>query len=315
MSESSRLGAAALLAASLLAGGCSLRQAAASKVGDALATGGAGWSSEDDPELVRESLPFALKMMESLAAEAPKHRGLRLGLCRGFASYAAGFLEPDAEAIEPTDFERARAIRERARKLHLRARGYCLAALELERPGSGARLLAGDPELLAGFETGDVELLYWTGVAWGSAVGLGLDRPEMVAEIPALRALFERALALDEGYDRGALHEPMIVFESAPAMMGGSLERARRHFERAVALSEGRRAGPYVTWARASAIPRQARAEFEDALGRALAVDVEAVPADRMLNLISQERARRMLARVDDYFFADESANEEKGSE
>jgi predicted anti-sigma-YlaC factor YlaD len=315
MSVRSRGGGVWCLAGSLLLAGCSAREYAASKVGDTLASGGAGWSSDEDPELVRESLPFALKLMESLAAEAPRHSGLRLGLCRGFASYAAGFLEPDAEAIEPTDFERAKAIRERARKLHLRARGWCLQALELGPrggTGAGAKLLAGDPGLLAAFTPPDVELLYWTGVSWGSAVALGLDRPEMVADLPAVRAIFERALALDEEYDRGSLHEAMIAFDSMPPMMGGSLERARFHFDRAVDLAGGRRAGPFVTWARSATIPRQARTEFEDALGRALAVDVDAEPADRMVNLIAQERARRMLARVEDFFFA---AEEEKGSE
>jgi predicted anti-sigma-YlaC factor YlaD len=295
-----------LLVGGIAAGGCSLRQTAASKVGDALAGGGAGWSSEEDPELVREALPFSLKLMESLAAEAPRHVGLRLALCRGFASYAAGFLEPDADEIEPADFQRAKALRERARKLHLRARGYCFQAFDLQGNGLGASLLAGDTSALAGLTRDDVELLFWTGVSWGSAIGLGLDRPELVADLPQVRAVFERALALDDGYDRGSLHEAMIVFDSMPAVMGGSLERARAHYERAVELASGKRAGPHVTWARSSTVPRQARREFEDALGKALAVDPDGEPADRMINLIAQDRARLLLARADDYFFTDE---------
>jgi predicted anti-sigma-YlaC factor YlaD len=290
--------------------GCSLRELAVSKVGDSLAAGGAGWGTEEDPELVREALPFALKLMESLAAEAPRHVGLRLGLCRGFASYAGGFLEADAERIETADFEAARRLKERARRLHLRGRGYCLAALDLIGPGTGARLLAGDTAPLSRLDRGQVGLLYWSGVAWGSAVSLGLDRPEMVADLPVVRGLFERGLELDAGYDRGSFHEAMIVFDSMPAMMGGSHERARFHYQRSVELSNGTRASPHVTWARSSAVARQARTEYVEALERALAIDPAAEPGDRLLNLISQERARQMLARADDYFFADETVGE-----
>lgn len=301
----------ALLGALALLPGCSLREYGAAKVGDILATGGAGWSSEEDPELAREALPFALKLMESLAVEAPRHRGLRLGLCRGFASYAAGFLEPDAERLEPSDFAAASALRERARRLHLRARGHCLEALELRRPGIRAAIQDGAAGALAGLRREDVETLYWTGVAWGSAISLGLDRPEMVADLPAVRGIFERALALEESFDRGALHEAMILFDSMPPMMGGSFERARAHYERSLALSGGGRASPFVTWARSSAIPRQARREFVEALERAVAVDADAVPGDRMVNLIAQRRARQLLARVDDFFFDDDGGTDE----
>jgi predicted anti-sigma-YlaC factor YlaD len=149
--------------------------------------------------------------------------------------------------------------------------------------------------------------MYWTGVAWGSAISLGLDRPESVAELPTVRALFERALALDERFDRGSLHEAMMVFDSMPPMMGGSFERARAHFDAAIRLSDGTRASPYVTWARSSAVARQERGEFRENLERALAVDVDAHPTDRALNRISQRRARILLERADDYFFTEET--------
>ena len=112
-----------LAAAALLLAGCSVNSFVAAKVGTALTRGGSSWSTEDDPELVRDALPFALKTMESLAQEAPRHSGLQLGLCRGYSSYAGGFLEPEAEAIEAESFERAKQIRLRAERLYLRAFG------------------------------------------------------------------------------------------------------------------------------------------------------------------------------------------------
>lgn len=302
-----RAAALALLFAASALAGCSVNGFVAAKVGNALAAGGSSWSTEDDPELVREALPFALKTMETLAAEAPKHAGLRLALCRGYVGYAGGFLEPEAETVESQSFERAKALRLRSERLYLRALGYCRQALDLGFKGAGGELDTAPDAALARVGKQGVETLYWTGVAWGSAVSLGLDHPERIAQLPTVRAIFERALTLDEAFDRGSLHEAMIVFDSMPAMMGGSAEGARRHFERSLELSGGLRASPYVTWARSSAVARQARREFRETLGKALAIDPEASPSDRLLNLISQGRARTLLARIDDFFFVDES--------
>jgi len=286
--------------------GCSVRKLAVTKLADTLASPGETWSGDDDPELIGDALPFALKTQESLLAEIPEHGPLLVSTCRGFVSYAAGWVEPEAERIETSDFAAARKVRERALRLHLRARGYCLRALDLRFPGIRSRL-ENDPGHALGAATGeDVELLYWTGAAWGSAIALGLDRPALVADLPAVRALFSRALELDRDYDHGSLEEAMISIEAMPELLGGSAERAHEHFERAVALSAGRRAGPFVTWARGVPVARQDRKEFRRSLELALEIDPEASPPDRLANLLAQDRARRLLDRIDELFFEPE---------
>ena len=68
--------------------GCSIRQFAVNKVADTLSQGGSVYESDDDIELVGEALPFGLKLMESLLAEALQHRGLLQTLCQGFTIYS-----------------------------------------------------------------------------------------------------------------------------------------------------------------------------------------------------------------------------------
>lgn len=294
-----------VVVASLVAG-CSPRALAVRSLGNALAEPGTVWTDDDDPELVGAALPFALKTYETLIAEAPEHAGLLIAACRGFAGYAAGWVEADAERLESEEFSLARAERERALRLHLRALGYCLRELEQRLPGAAADLRARPETALSGARASDVELLYWTGAAWGSAVSLALDRPEIVADLPAVRAIFERALALDPGFDRGALHEAMISVDAVSELLGGSPERARDHYRRAVELSAGERASPHVTYARTVLIGEQDRGGFVAALERALAVDLDAAPADRLANRLAQERARRLLARAGELFFEEE---------
>ena len=56
----------------LLSAGCSIKRMAVNQVGNALASGGSTFTSDDDPDLVEAAIPFGLKLYESLLAESPK---------------------------------------------------------------------------------------------------------------------------------------------------------------------------------------------------------------------------------------------------
>ncbi|HXI03281.1 MAG TPA: TRAP transporter TatT component family protein [Candidatus Saccharimonadales bacterium] len=303
-----RLVAAALLLALAAGSACSFRRFAVNRIADAVAGSGDTYASDDDPDLVRDALPFALKLTESLLAESPEHVGLLTSAASGFTQYAYAFVQQDADEADDTDFELGNRLHDRARKLYLRARGYAMRGLGVRHPGMGEALLAGGAradEALAGAETQDVELLYWAASSWALAISLAKDDPEMLAGLGAVDRIIHRALALDADWGAGSLHEFMIVFEgSRSAAMGGSLERARGHFERAVALSGGLRASPYVTYAEVVSVRNQDRGEFVSLLKKALAVDPGARPGWRLSNLIMQRRARWLLGR-EDRLFAD----------
>jgi hypothetical protein len=311
-SAAAALALLAIASGSLLLGSCSIKRMAARSVANALTTGPDVFARDDDPELVRDAIPFGLKTLESLHEIVPDHRGLLLALCRGFTQYAVGFVQADAERIESTDYAHSQAERGRVLKLLLRARDYGLAGLERDHRGITERLQRDPQSAVTALRSRELPILYWTAAAWGSAISAGKDHPELVADLAAVKALIERGLALDEDYEGGALHEAMIVLEALPPAMGGSPVRAREHFRRAVELSGGRRAGPYVTLAEALSVQTQNRAEFEDLLQRALAVDPNVVPDQRLVNLVLQDRARRLLARADDLFLEAAPATEEE---
>jgi predicted anti-sigma-YlaC factor YlaD len=294
-----------LLAALALAGaGCS---AAASYVAaDAIASGsGRAYAEDDDPELVRQAVPFGLKTMESLLEQHPDHDGLLSSLCSGFTQYGYAFVQADADEAEAAGkTAAARAARDRARRLFLRARGYGLHGLDVRHGGIAGRLEGArdlDP-IVAQLKKEDVPLVYWTAASWALAIAAGKDDMSLVAQLPAPGALMQRALALDEAFDEGAIHEFFISWE--PAQGGGeeAFRRAREHFERAVVLSKDRKLGPYVAYAEAVAVPRQDRAEFQRLLQRVLAADAEADKEHRLANVLAQRRARLLLSRADDLF-------------
>jgi len=290
-----------LMAAALaLATGCSVKRMAVNQVGNALAGGGATFASDDDPELIKQAVPFGLKLQESLLAESPNHRGLLLASCKGFTQYAYAFVQQEADRLEGQDVAAAKAQRERARHLYLRARDYGLRGLETRYRGFRAEPL----KSLAGTRRADVPLLYWTGAAWGAAIAVSKDKPEIVADLPKMAALMERALALEESFDRGALHTFFINFEmgrpgTKPAE---AVAKAQKHFARARELADGKLASPFVTFAEAVCVQQQDKAGFEKNLQAALAVDVDALPECRLENTIMQRRARWLLGRTEELF-------------
>lgn len=282
--------------------GCSVKTFAVNKLGDAMsAPGPSVYTTDDDPDLIRAALPFSLKTVESLLQTSPRHKGLLLTACSGFTSYANAFVQLDAEELEPTDYAESERLKARARRLYLRGRDYCMRRLELKRPGLRAALAA-DPATALGTAKYDVDELYWLGASWGSAIALGVDQPDLVADFPVVRTLMERALAIDEDYAAGAIHEVFITLDGMSPSMGGDATRARLHFERAVALSQGKSASAYVAMAVSVAQPAQNKEEFLELLDQALAVNPDDVPDTRLATLISQRRARMLQSRVDDLF-------------
>ena len=287
----------------MLLSGCSIRQYAIRNLADVLSSGGTTFASDDDPELVRQALPFSLKLIESLLDETPRHGGLLLAACSGFTQYAHAFVQQDADELETRNLATATALWDRARKLYLRARDYGLRGLDNAHPGFAKRLRKDPRQAVRGTRRADVPLLYWTAASWGAAISISKDTPDLIADQPIVEALIDRALELDESFEDGAIHSFLITYEMARQGAQSAPEaRARQHFERAVELSDGCSASSLVALAETVCVQEQDHSEFERLLNAALAVDVNARPQWRLKNLIMQRRARWLLSRADELF-------------
>lgn len=283
--------------------GCSVKRLAVNQLGNALAESGGTYASDDDPELIRAAVPFSLKLMESLLEEDPNHKGLLLASARGFTQFAFAFLQQDAEMVEAENLATAESLRQRARSLYLRARDYGLRGLEQGHRGFGAALRKDPRDAVRTMQKKEVPLLYWTALAWGAAISVSKDNPQLIGEQVMVESLIDRALELQETFNRGAIHSFLITYEmSRPDGKGDPADRARQHFERAQALSNGLLASPYVAYAEAVMVQKQDPKQFKLLLEQALAINPDALPECRLENLIMQKRARWLLSRLDELF-------------
>jgi hypothetical protein len=286
-----------------IASSCSINRFAINKLGDALSGNSTTFAADDDLEFVGQAVPFSLKLIESLLASTPKHEGLLLSATSGFTQYSYAYVQPLADSLENSNAAQARQLRARIRRLNLRARDYGLRGLDARHERFSEQLRADARAAVRVATARDVPFLYWTAAAWGSAISVSKDVPELVADQLLVEALIDRALELDEAFDLGAIHSFLISYEFArQGVKGDPAARARQHFDRAVALSKGQDAGPYVSLAEAVSVASQDWKEYEAMLGKALAINADAVPERRLANLVMQRRARWLLSRTSDLF-------------
>lgn len=288
----------------LLAAGCStVNRLAVKGVARTLAEGGDTVTSHDDPDLIAGAMPFALMLHESLLASVPAFEPLLTTTCSLYTQYAFGFVAAEAEALQRDDYNRSRQLDDRAFKLAERGRNYCWRGLEVKFRGISEALKSDPARALQHAKKEHVALLYWSAAALGAAISTGgIEHPELLIDWPIVRALAERALALDETWNNGSIPELMVTVESQGDALGGSEDRARRYFARAVAIQQGLSPGAYVSLAIGVVKANQDRDEFTRLLGQALAIDPEKDPSHRLITLITQRRARLLLERIDDLF-------------
>jgi predicted anti-sigma-YlaC factor YlaD len=292
----------------LLTGSCSINKVAVNLVANTLSSGDSTvFTGEEDPQLVADALPFAMKLYESLLEQTPDNQDLLLTTGSIFTMYANAFVQTPAGMLPESEYEKQQEMLQRAKKMYLRGRGYLLQAMELRYPGFGELLENNEIELvLEPTVVEDVPFLFWTSASWLGAFSTDTFDMELLLNLPKPIALLNRALELDESYSDGMIHDTLIsIYGSLPEAMGGSQEKARYHFEKAVEYSDGLSASPYVALASTVSVANQDVDEYRQLLESALAIDLDENPDNRLQNLLGQEKARWLLDHVEDFFLLD----------
>jgi predicted anti-sigma-YlaC factor YlaD len=149
----------------------------------------------------------------------------------------------------------------------------------------------------------DVPLLYWAVAGGLAAYSIDLFDFDLGASIPEWGAMIGRAYELDPDFNNGAIDDFYIMYyASLPENMGGDKAKAEIHFKRALEKSRFLTAGPYVSYAQTVCIPAQDYDAFKENLEKALAIDPDEDPSSRLVNILSQRKARHLLETAYEYF-------------
>ncbi len=315
---------------------CSINRFAVHLVANALTgtSGGTLFTGDDDPELIADALPFALKMYEGLLQSDPENVKLLEAAGSGFISYANAFLQSPAELMGYDKQAEKELMLKRAVGLYRRGSSYISKAIELKHPGFSNHFKAGDwDSAFAGSGPEDVSLFYWKAAAVLGEFSIDTFNPELMLHVPEGVSFVAAAFRIDPDYNRGALHELLLsIFASIPDSLiyrfndregefsvyriltdyykehslvfeqMSSSEKAEFHFNRAVDLSTGLKVSPYVSFAVSVCVKEQNYDLFRELLTKALNINPDLYPADRLVNIIGQRKAHWYLDHSDDFF-------------
>jgi hypothetical protein len=290
--------------------GCDTAKFAVSTTSKVMVRAQPALQEESDYEMAARAIPATLKTVEGFHLVDPENQRLTRLLAEGYCQYGIGFIEDEWEqATFAKKFEDADACAQRATKAYLRCVGY---ALELLGENWGAAVLGRLKEVealasQAGPEQRDGMLFLALGIA--GAINMNRDDIELVAHLSKAGALLDRVVAIDDQSPpadaalRALPHVALGLLNTSMATaLGGKPELGKQHFERAIALTDGKFLLAKVLFARAYGVSMQDKVFFREKLIEVLQTDPAIWPEQRLANEIAHRRARRYLRHEKEWF-------------
>lgn len=245
--------------------------------------------NHDDPDTVASAIPAYLLLIDSFIQSDPMNDQMLLTGAKLYAAYASIFVNNE---------QRAKKLSQRSLDYAMRA--TCIQDTALCQPKSMA--FSKFKASIEALDKENIDMLFALGQSWAVWLKIHSDDWNAVAEMPRIRLLVEKVLALDENHQQGSSHLYMGVLHSLlPASLGGKPDIAKQHFEKAIVLSNNKNLMAKVSYAE-----HHARLVFDQALHDKLLKEVIAAspeqPGMTLMNTLAQQKAKQLLKSGKDYF-------------
>lgn len=243
--------------------------------------------NQDDPDIVRTGAPAYLLLLDGMIRDNPHDESLLMAGSRLYGAFATGLIR------DPV----------RVKRLTQRSREYAQQAF---CPQYGEICALADARYDQFATTTDrvapdrLNLLYTYATSWAGWIAARSDDWSALADLPKVEHLLEQIIAREPEYDHGRAQLYLAVMHSQlPPALGGKPEIGRKHFELAIAYSDGRDLMAKVEYAR-----RYARLVFDQPLHDRLLQEVLAAPTQAtdltLSNILAKQQAELLLK--DEYF-------------
>lgn len=287
--------------------GCNMNQIAADQTANLMAEAAPAFDAFWDYEIAGAGMPGGIMQLEAMLAVSPDNEELLLSVAKGYVGYGVGWLENDYEiADHDGEFEKAERLQHRVRLLYLRARNLALHAMRNRDAGIDEAVK--DAAVLEQYldehytKPEDVGLVFWLGTGWGAAINMGLDDPDLLADMPVVKALMEHSAALDQSYFNYGCYIFLAGLEAAiPEAFGGDPAKGKELFERALSLTKRRNHMLHINYARTYAVNARDKELYVNLLTEV--IEAPDLGNDvRLNNKIARVRAQRYLAETNEIF-------------
>lgn len=296
---------------------------------------GNAFTRDDDPELVGAAIPSMIKLLESVLDADPGNPELHFTIGQTTVIYANLFVQEKADRLSDEYYEEKEKLYDRAKKFYLRGADFIYKGLLLKNRKLARKIEDEDFEAaLAAARKKDVPYLTWYSMGILAALSIDPLNLDLLSESYQPTTFLYRSLEIDETFENGNIHGILIslsgslpegiiyqAFEKSPETFktfyenyygdqigeGHSvMDRATHHFERAIALSEGKNPSPYIAMATTLAGKGIEYEKFQSLLEEALTIDPNDDPENRLATTVFQEKAQWLLDNAGDYYLLDD---------
>ncbi|MCF6263655.1 MAG: TRAP transporter TatT component family protein [Xanthomonadales bacterium] len=245
--------------------------------------------NQDDPEIVRDGAPAFLLMLDSFIEGSPNNALMLGAAAELYAAYGVLFVADEYRANRLT----RRAFDYGQRSLCASNSTACnLKSLTYQQ----------FEEKLSQLKDSDVPSLYSLGLSWIAYIKVHSEDWGALAKLPRVVSIFNRVQVLEPQYQAIKVEHFLAVLNTIrPPALGGNFPSGKKHFERAISLSEGKDLSIKVDFARFYARTLYQREIHDRLLKEVIAAD----PYQRgytLFNILAQVEAQQLLDSSDDYF-------------
>lgn len=246
---------------------------------------------QTDLDLVCEGTSSFLLMLDSMISSDPGHLQLLLTATQAFSAYAAAL----DVCGKP---ERAAIVSAKAKK-HGLSLLNALQGLETITTMDPSTLR----DALAGLQMKDTARLFWAANGWATWIRYQEGSPAALADLVRVEQIMLRVIELDETFYHGGAHLFLGAYYGAkPSMLGGKPEESRKHFEKALAMSNREYLPSQVAYAQIYAKMTYNRDLYINLLREVIDFPLEKRPDIALANQAAKRMASQMLDQVDRYF-------------
>lgn len=245
--------------------------------------------NQNDPTMVKDGLPSYLILIDAMLEGDPNNESLLRAAASLNSSYAGLFLQ---------DPQRQKNLAKKA--LDYGSKAVCVR--DSKACNITSMPFEAFSKVVDSLTDKDVPTYYALGAAWAGWIQANSEDWNAIAQLAQVERIMQRVVALNEAYENGGAHMYLgVIATLIPPAMGGKPDVGREHFERAIALSDGKNLMAKVLFAQ-----HYARLVFDRELHDKLVKEVlEAdpkAPGLTLINTLAQQQAKQLADSADDYF-------------
>ena len=252
----------------------------------------------EQPKLV--SVYFERKIEKLEKIKSPDLDSQRL-LMRTKVEYGFGIIMEQASRLIDEDYSQAMAKYKQANKIFAEARDSGILIISKKYPNFKKWL---NKEASIDFNADDMNDIYWLAASIGGCISSSRGNPFELINLPNVGRLLRTGIDINPEWENGSFYSAMISFTTTRSDLNEVMLRdsVDYYFDKAVLYSDGKDAGPYLTYAESIHKPFQERKNFVDKLNYVINMENKPGNEFELTNLLAKSRAKWLLARTNEYF-------------